>query len=270
MVYDAFLFFDELDLLEIRMEILDKVVDRFVICESTETFMGKPKPLVFLENKDRFKKFAHKIQHYVCADFPNDKTLYDRAMTSPNTGNKEHWWVREFYQKESMNKALATLNDDDIVFISDLDEIWDPNVLQKIAIQEGTVYRPIQTAYHYWLNNKTNQPISGWVGTRFATYGTYKKYGANHFRTEREVASEFIFNGGWHFTFMGGTSAILKKIESYSHQEYNTERHKQRIAQLVSDNKPVAFENFAMWKDESSLPEYLITNKHKWAHMFMP
>lgn len=270
MVYDAFLFFDELDILELRLEILDSSVDKFIILESTESFVGKSKPLVFLENKERFSKFAHKIQHYICADFPNDKKIYDSAVRSPNTGNKEHWWVREFYQKESLNKALSTLNDDDIVFVSDVDEIWDPNILSRVVVEDDKVYRPIQTAYHYWLNNRTNQACSGWVGTRFGRYSTYKKYGANHFRTEREVESELIFDGGWHFTFMGGEGAIKKKLESYGHQEYNTESHKQKIHRLIAENKPIAFENFSMWKDESQLPEYLRLNRDRFAHMMIP
>ena len=70
MVYDIFSFFYELDLLEIRLNILDKYVDKFVIVESTESFMGKENKLYFDENKKRFEKWKHKIIHYVVDDYP--------------------------------------------------------------------------------------------------------------------------------------------------------------------------------------------------------
>jgi len=132
MVIDIFPFFNELDLLEIRLNILNDYVDKFVICEATETFSGKPKPLYFKENEERFAKWKDKIVHYVVDDFPNDKEIYDKAIKSPNTGNKEHWWVREFYQKESAIKALSFCKEDDIIMVSDVDEIPNPNILKEI------------------------------------------------------------------------------------------------------------------------------------------
>ena len=73
MIYDAFYFFDELDLLEIRLNILNDYVDYFVISESNETFNGNKKQLFFNENKNKFKNFQHKIIYNLVDDFPNNK-----------------------------------------------------------------------------------------------------------------------------------------------------------------------------------------------------
>jgi hypothetical protein len=70
MIYDAFLFFNELDLLDIRLNLLNDVVDKFVVVESTVTFSGKTKKLFFDENKQMFEKFSDKIIHIVVSDTP--------------------------------------------------------------------------------------------------------------------------------------------------------------------------------------------------------
>jgi len=72
MIYDCFCFFNELEILELRLNILDSVVDKFVICESTVTHTGQPKKMYFEENKDRFSKFLHKIIHLKISDTPDD------------------------------------------------------------------------------------------------------------------------------------------------------------------------------------------------------
>ena len=171
------------------------------------------------------------------------------ALNSINTGKKKnHWWVREFYQKESLIKALEQFNDNDIVFVSDLDEIWNPKI--NINVSDGEVYRPVQTAYHYYLNNRTNQEIKYWTGTRFCNLRTLKKYGPNHIRTEFYAKSIQVINGGWHFTFLGGAE---NKIDGYSHPEYQKNK----------------IRKFKSWPDESDLPAYLIKNKSQWEHFFL-
>jgi len=263
-VIDAIIFNNELDLLEIRLNILDKYVDKFVIVEANETFTGLPKPLYFQENKERYKKWEHKIVHHVIDN--DDLEIMDFARKSPNTGNGEHWWLREFYQKESMIKAL-NFNDEDIVFISDLDEIWNPKM--KLDWTKDVTYRPKQTAYHYFLNNRSDQEIGGWTGTRVAKLKTIKKFGPNHFRTERENPSILVENGGWHFSYMGGADEIKNKIKAFGHQEYRTEAIFNSIQQNIDNNKDFLNRGFNLWKDESQLPDYLINNKEKWIKHFL-
>jgi beta-1,4-mannosyl-glycoprotein beta-1,4-N-acetylglucosaminyltransferase len=261
MVIDTVLFFNELDLLEIRLNILDPVVDKFVILEARKTFIGKEKPLNF--DPVRFDKWKDKIVYHII-DEPTDEE-WERAKRSPNTGAGEHFWLREYCHKESMLKALKFCNDDDIVFISDLDEIWNPNI--KIEAEHGKVYRPIQTAYHYYLNNRSDQDINGWVGTRFATYKTVKRCGINHLRTESMHPSLKIPYGGWHFTFMGGADKIKEKVENYGHQEYRPALS--NVDQALASNVDFLNRGFKLWKDESELPEYILNNKDKWKHLLL-
>jgi len=259
MVIDSFLFNNELDLLEIRLNILNDVVDKFILVEADTTFSGQPKPLYYQENKERYSKWNHKIEHIIVNDDRDD--LMNMAINSPNVGAGEHWWVREFYQKEFTVPKQAS--DSDIVFISDLDEIWNP----KIAIYQDLdkVYRPKMDAYHYYLNNRSNQDINGWTGTRFSSYKTLKKYGANHFRTEREVESILVLNGGWHFSNMGNMDFIKEKLEAYGHQEFNNEQIKSKIEEHIKNNTDFLGRGFSLWKDESDLPEYILNNKEKWS-----
>lgn len=248
-IFDCFYFFDELDLLEIRLNILDAYVDYFVLVEAKETFNGKPKFLTYKDNEKRYTKWAHKIKYFLVPDFPNDTQLLNKALASPNTGNKEHWWVREFYQKESLSYALEDCQDDDIIFVSDVDEIWNPNI--NFKIKNNVVYRPMQTAYPFYLNNKSNQSADAWTGTRVGKYKTLKERGPNHFRTERESPSIQIENGGWHFSWLS------KQANKWNDNHPD------------NNNRFYAVKNVKTWKDETDLPEYLIKNKEKWKHLFL-
>jgi hypothetical protein len=107
-VYDVFPMFNEVDLLELRMEILDKHVDFFVITECNKTFQGGDKPFYYLENKERYKKFHHKI---IYNQFIDDK------------GDQWDHWDRDVNHKNAVSKALVNCSDDDIILTSDLDEI---------------------------------------------------------------------------------------------------------------------------------------------------
>jgi beta-1,4-mannosyl-glycoprotein beta-1,4-N-acetylglucosaminyltransferase len=249
MVIDAFMFFNELDLLEIRLNILDPVVDTFVIVEATETFSGQQKPLYYQVNKNRFKKWEHKIVHYVVKDYPLDTEMFTLAFNSPNTGNKEHFWLREFYQKESMKYALRALKDEDIVFISDLDEIWNPELVYNPVDTE--VLKPKQLPYMYYLNQRTDEDWLGWSGTICARYKTIKDGVINHLRTDEMTKYTVVENGGWHFNALGGRET---KQAAFSHPVYENDLEWKR-------------REVNMRIDESDLPTYLKENK--WTNILL-
>jgi hypothetical protein len=178
-------------------------------------------------------------------DFPQDNDLYERAKMSPNIGDGASCWVREFYYKESNIRPLSGCNDNDIIFVSDVDEIWHPKCA-SVQVNDGEVYRPLQTSYLFYLNNRSNLDIRHWTGTRFGKYSTLKKYGPNHFRTEREIKGIPISNGGWHFTWLiNGLNklAVDKDAEQQIMLRFETARREKT------------------WIDESELPEYVISNK---------
>lgn len=269
MIYDTFLFFNELDLLEIRLNILNDCVDKFVLVEARQTFTGKDKPLYYAENKERFAQWNDKIIHYVIDEITEEE--WNKAKQSPNVGAGEHFWVREFAQKECILKALTGCKDDDIIFVSDLDEIWNPDTILlrdlRMNPELGMIFRPLQTAYHYYLNNRSDQDVNGWVGTRYGTYKTLKKLGVNHFRNKENISVNLPY-GGWHFTYQGGEQAIKDKVEAFSHQEYNTPEIKSMIKSKMFVNEDFVNRGFKLWKDESELPKYLIENKQKWIKLF--
>ena len=285
-VYDIFLFFNELDLLEIRLNILDSYVDYFVIVEATETFTGLTKKLYYSENKDRFKKWEHKIIHYVVKDTPEnetdlrnrllskdlsllDKEIIDRTLTTDNVPDKTQvQWLKEFYQKETAQKALVSLTEDDICFVSDLDEIWNPEAV--VDYSRDDVFKLKQDPYVYFLNNRSNENWHGWVGTIATKYKNIRKAGLNHIRTRGKTKFTVIQNGGWHFTFQGGADMIRNKLEAYSHQEINNEETKLQIENLISKNTDIRGRNIKFWKDESRLPEYLLKNRGRYDRLFRP
>jgi beta-1,4-mannosyl-glycoprotein beta-1,4-N-acetylglucosaminyltransferase len=265
MIYDCFNFFDELDLLEIRLNILNDAVDKFVIVEAKETFNGKEKPLNFQDNIHRFKKWEDKIIYYVVSEFGSDKEIYNKALASPNTGpNKEHYWVREFYQKEELIKPLLPIcKDDDIICVSDIDEIWNPQ-LRIAELQEfnkefpkRTVYRPILQGRAFYLDIVTEQYFGDWTGTRIGSFEELKTHGPNHFRTERECPSCIIGGSicGWHFSWL--TRKANKWGDDHPDNNGRFERVKSHLPIGVGPTL-----------DEHYLPDYLKTHKNEWKHLF--
>ena len=246
MIYDCFSFFNELDLLEIRLNILDEHVDFFVLSESEETFSGLVKPLYYQENKERFAKWNHKIIHHI-----NGKI---------ETNNS---FERAFFQKESILKSLDVIKDDDIVYYGDLDEIWKP---QEV---DDNVYKLHQINYAYYLNYRSSEQ---WIGTLVGKYTNIKEMGLNFHRANPQ---HFKHDGGWHFTSMGGADQIRKKLEAYDHQEYNLEWIKNTIEERMREGKDFAARPndwkgvpFSFWIDETELPEFILQNKEKYESYF--
>lgn len=280
MIYDIFTFFNELDLLEIRFEILNPVVDKFVLIECTETFSGKSKPLYYNENKHLFKKWEHKIIHHITGDPISgyedlqsrltqpgisklDENIIFNALTTTNVPKGEVHWLKEFYQKECIKKPLVDLNDDDICFIGDLDEIWNPDQIYDIDFT--SIYKLKQIPYSGFMNMRSSED---WAGTIVTRYQNVKNACLNHLRTPWRTPYTFIENSGWHFTFMGGPDRIKTKLESYGHQEYNNDQVKNDIENKLANNLELLGRSFILTKDEESLPQYLKDNKQKYNYLF--
>ncbi len=267
-VYDLFYLFNELDLLEIRLNILNDYVDRFVIVESTESFSGLPHELQYLKHKDRFAKWENKITYYVVDDFPKDASLLEMAKNNSNVGAGEHYWVREFYQKESAKKALVklSLNDTDVVFVSDLDEIWNPLKLKELTdFSKSEIVRPKQLAYYYYLNNRCSE-VNGWTGTVATQYKIIKENCLNDLRTRKKTKYTEVEDGGWHFGFMGGVEGAKKKLGEWQHPAYSD--WLETLEERVKKNVDYRGRKFKYWTDDSDLPEYLLANKEKYKSFF--
>ena len=125
MIYDAFPFFNELDLLELRLKTLESVVDRFILVEATRTHTGHPKPLFFQENKSRFSAFLNRIEHIVVDDYPPFETA----------------WTYENHQRNCIVRGLSNAKPDDWILVSDLDEIPNPSMIEKCVQRPGRYRR---------------------------------------------------------------------------------------------------------------------------------
>lgn len=247
MIFDTFTFFNELDLLEIRLNILDAYVDKFVICEAKETFSGLPKPLYYLQNMKRFDKWNHKILQ----------------LTPPNIETQD-MFERAGHQKDFIRKSLD-LDEEDIIYFGDLDEIWKPQ-----EITDNKIYNLEQLNYCYWLNNRSSER---WIGTVVGKWKTFKTNTVNHWRAHHDNE---IPNAGWHFTNCLGYEQILKKLESYDHAfEANIPWVRENLATRMMNGEDYLGrphdwlgQPFLMWTEEENLPEYLKDNKEKWLHLF--
>ncbi len=213
-VYDCFTFFNELEILEIKLNELYDHVDYFVLVESTETFRGTPKPLYFFQNKERFLPFLDKIIYV---------PLTDHLETSDP-------WQREFFQRNQILKGLTDCQENDLVIIEDLDEIISAETLPTFVHLLQTGQRPHltcdQAIYTYYLNRRGHAAgaVTHWWGSVMTTYANVKLLSPQGIRNLR--SPETAIPSGWHFTYMGGYDRVRKKLESFSHSELDNESYK--------------------------------------------
>lgn len=253
MVADVFTYNGEADMLELRLNILDPYVDLFFIGEAELTFSGYAKPLYFLQQKQRFAKFAHKIRYVPIQNYYFDSILKSMAMQY-EIKSTSYPFLMAFYQKEHLLKGL-TLEDTDTVYYGDVDEIWTP---QEVQPQPAKLE---QLCYSMFLDYRSTEP---WKGTLIATYAQVKQYGLNQLRHSAPLT---LKNGGWHFTNMGGLEELRRKIKSYDHQEVNTPEIHSKLEERFIKAQDFLGRNIQLYQDTSDWPQYLKFNKEKYQHL---
>lgn len=244
MIYDCFTFYNELDLLEVRLHELYDVVDRFVLVEATQTFQGNPKPLYFDEHKHAFSRYADKITHIII-EFPDDGTLRSQLSTHPQNTT----WAREHYQRDQISRGLANALPDDLIIVSDVDEIISAAKLREAIAKKRphdlTIFAmPIYTGC---VNRRVNGSV--WEkGPRMIEFSDFT--GAQHLRMTKMVAANHLGNSavgrfytryqnyvlrgisnriyivpesGWHMTSIGDWDRYRSKILAFSHREVTQE-----------------------------------------------
>ena len=151
MIYDCFIFNNEVEMLELRLNVLGEVVDKFIIIEGDTTFSGVSKESVYLQNKDRFSQWEDKIDHHF--------------ITVPNLARS---WDREIYSR-NYPLTLPGFKDEDIIITSDVDEIPNPEAIASVSewINDDEHFTFQMNFYMYYLNNLFT---TNWFGTRVATY----------------------------------------------------------------------------------------------------
>lgn len=263
-------------LLELRFETLWDYVDYFVISEATYTHTGLPREPHF--NLNNFAKYESKIR-------------YLRLDEKPEGDND--FWKNENFIRNNISKGLYDAKSDDLILISDLDEIPRP---EKISVYCSRYLRGDfeQSYYSYFLNNywigdvnkkgfirpKSNH----WYGSKITTFKYFVEFfnsnatSVRSFKSSgllrsikryffRKFKTQLISNGGWHFTWVLDIPDLIKKIESTAHQEFNTKDKKtpEHIRKIISSGHDLNKPNARYQKKEldSSFPSFLIKNENK-------
>ena len=260
MIYDCFSYWDEDLLLDLRLNILDKYVDFFVIVEGNKTWQNNSKNLRFDIN--RFSKFKEKIIYVPVTNMPDGINPY----------------LRENFQRNSIMRGLEKCKDDDFIIISDLDEIPNPDQLKKFNKKmRYAVFKQIHFYYKFNLRSE-NEPF--WFGSRICVKKYLKspqwlrdlKFKKRPFwRLDKFRLNNIINDGGWHFCNLKKPEQLLYKYKNLceTNDPINfNERIDKKYLSLDSINKMITEKkdiigrnhNYKKVSIDKSFPSYLIDN----------
>ena len=250
-IYDTFIFNNELDILEIRLNEMYSIVDRFVIVEGNRTHSNKSKSLNFNDNLKRFEKFLHKITYIVVEDWP--------ATDS---------WSMERHQRDCIMRGLTSCKDNDIIIMGDCDEIARASSIKEFEPSK-IIMNFEQNLYYYSLNCQADQ---NWDWLKITTYKNLKEKTPCGIRyTPFTATDSTIKNGGWHFSYCTDISGIIYKIDCTAHQEYNRDdiKDRSRLEKLVKEGKDVFGRNLTYHFTEinETYPNYILENLDKYKHL---
>jgi beta-1,4-mannosyl-glycoprotein beta-1,4-N-acetylglucosaminyltransferase len=268
-IYNTFPFFNELDLLEIRLNELYDVVDYFVIIEGERTHQNEPKPLYYQENKERYAKFQDKIIHLVLSEENfNDDSYYNEIISF-----------------DAFTHALDATDaqDDDIVIIECADEITKAEVVVELA---KSYTQPCFIEAHnfcYYLNARFEEGGEYWWTGPIISVGHMKQFDRKTRRcwewgrnpqncAPSSTLIDIPLPHAWHFTFMGGKEDVLAKATSYVHTEFNhfTEEDYQASIDNLQDpfkRTGAMSHKFVEMYPLEKLPKYVQDNIEKFSHL---
>lgn len=278
--YDVIPFFNELDLLSLRLNTLDPYVDYFVVSEATTTHAGNKKELILKENLPRFEKFRHKMIHNVVeADIPG----------TPHE--------REWFQFNSLKAVLEEICESkDVIIWSDVDEIPNPEkiaIAQEIASSTSMAHFA-QRLYYYYLNL---EEVSGrllsytgeypdikekkWLGSRAMSFEYMRDYTMVELRHPKHKQSGVrIPDGGWHFSFCGSRNStdsvehrIREKLNAYGHYEMVNEKLLKKLGKRLEKNRDLFGRRGAKFEVvpiDDRFPSHLVKNSDAFRHLIMP
>ncbi|MBN9024435.1 hypothetical protein [Kaistia sp. MMO-174] len=280
-LFDCFLLFNELDLLEIRLHEMAPFVDRFVIAEATTTFSGQPKPLHFELNRARFKAFEDKIV-YIVVD---------------TSGGQEDGWARRRKQCDGLLDGVRDAAPDDIVLLSDLDEILSAETLRRLRAEPPRAREVLcfeLRMFNYFLNLELDAfwLRSGPRAVRRADLRTMERlrkvYGPSpswrhdipraikaSLQMRQIVRRRVVRNAGWHFSYLGGIDAIRRKLKSYAAhntvpEDYlNSDKLERLLSAGIAISDMGSRRLFHRDLDES-FPAYVRENQALFAHLIAP
>jgi len=253
MIYDCFIFYNELDLLEIRLEELKDVVDFFVLVEATKTFTNRPKKLYYNENKHLYGKYVDRIIHIVVDDLP---------VTPKDT------WENQFHQRNAISRGLTNCQPEDIILISDVDEIPRASVVGGFT---GDIALLEQNFYYYKFNCLSTS--GKWAIPAILRYRlmiTPQIIRRLWYDPVNRKVIPIIPNAGWHFSYLGDAEYIRTKLESFSQQDFVTDelRNLSNISEKMEDGIDLFNRPDKVWQFveiDESYPAYILKNRSKYS-----
>ena len=257
-IFDCFQYFNEDHIADLRFNILNEFVDKFVIVESTVNHQGKPKKLHF--DISKYKKFKNKISYIIVDDTPDEIKKHHEGGES----------LVEQHQRNSIMKGLKNANDNDLIILSDADEIPDLNKLNEFKSKYAVFSQKMCMYKLNLLNLKENN----WHGSRICLKKNFKspqwirnlKFKKYPFwRIDKIRNLQIINNAGWHFAYLQTPENISNKIKSFAHGEFNKTSivDEKNIAYKIEKGEDIFDRGFELKKVEidTSFPKYVLENK---------
>ena len=288
-IFDCFMYFDEDVVLDVRLNFLDKFVDKFVIIESEYNHKGEKRIPLF--NINKFEKFKDKIKYILTSTIPQGIEEIKKEDKQSEIYRKSIFnaWKRENLQRNQIQKGLIEANKEDWIIISDLDEIPNLSKIDLKNTKDNLIFFK-QNMMYYKFNLKLEDYI--WVGSKACKMKNLKspqwirdikdrKYSwwrvDTYFSKRKYSNILFVEDGGWHFSYLKNSKDIEKKLKSYLHHiDYDLNpvgekgiqemiNNKKTIYNIKADQKENKFdgENKLNKINVNSLPSYIIENKDK-------
>ena len=235
-IYDCCMFFDEEMLLGLRLKTLNKYIDKFIIVESKYTHSGDKKKLIF--NINKYSEFKNKINYIVTEDYAEgiENVNNDDNENQKNIKHIMNALRRENYQRNKIKDGLDEAVPEDWIIISDLDEIPNLNKINFNKINKKIIFFK-QRVFYYKLNLELKN--LHWIGSKAVQKKNlispqwlrnikdriYSKWRLDIIFSEKKYNNIFyVYDGGWHFSYIKKPEDIEKKLKSYlHHREYDLE-----------------------------------------------
>jgi beta-1,4-mannosyl-glycoprotein beta-1,4-N-acetylglucosaminyltransferase len=236
-IIDCFTFYNEFDMLNYRLNLLFPYVDQFIIVESPQTHIGKEKPLFYKENMANYTQFASKIIHVV-------KHL---PFKYPCNIEKQEQWENEKAQRNAISNGLEylKLENEDIIILSDMDEIPNPSILTLLSNNPTTAFEIIGLQQDFYYYNLTCKFKHFWHHLKIMKYGWYKQSGYTLSELRGFDPQIVCEDGGWHLSNFGDAEFISNKLKNFGHQEYNLQEFTDtsKIEERIKNSKDL-FDRF--------------------------
>ena len=293
-IFDCFMFFDEEMLLDVRLNELNKFVDKFIVTESTYTHSGKPKKLLF--DIKKYSKFKNKIKYIIVDQQPEGivDILDNERGDKTNSKYIQNAIKRENFQRNCLIKGLSEAEKNDFILISDLDEIPNLKKIDLNKIKNKLVFFKQKNFYYKFNLYIDNLEWYGSKGCKFKNLESPqwlrnikgKKYSFLRldtlFSKNKYQNIKLIEDGGWHFSYLKDAKGIEEKLKSYlHHREYDMEPLGiDRINQMIKSNMPVynlktdklkskfTFSDQLKTAKNEELPDYVQKNIEKYNQWF--